>query len=312
MSAVPDDRWSHLLGAAERAEWRLDEVLSEDAELDFERPFLPAALSGERALGWASGRERLALNHVRAHGYLALFGIVEEMILPFVLQQTLAGELCALDPVRALLTFASEEAKHIALFRRFARVFERGFGRPVPAVGPASAFARAVLGHGDLGVALAILHIEWMTQEHWLACVRDDEAIEPAFKQLLRFHWLEEARHARLDALLVERLASGADPAERERGLDDYLAIVVLIDEALAAQVQLDRRSFERATGRRLDEARADELCRLQHAAQRQTFLASGMRHPRFVAALAGMGPGAIARVQSAVRSFDLSLPHPN
>lgn len=232
MSAVPDDRWSHLLGAAERAEWRLDEVLSEDAELDFERPFLPAALSGERALGWASGRERLALNHV--------------------------------------------------------------------------------LGHGDLGVALAILHIEWMTQEHWLACVRDDEAIEPAFKQLLRFHWLEEARHARLDALLVERLASGADPAERERGLDDYLAIVALIDEALAAQVQLDRRSFERATGRRLDEARADEFCRLQHAAQRQTFLASGMLHPRFVAALAGMGPGAIARVQSAARSFDLSLPHPN
>jgi hypothetical protein len=78
--APEEDRWGHRLGAGGRAEWRLDEVLSENAELDFERPFLPAALSGERSLEWASDRERLVLNHVRAHGYVALFGVVEEMI----------------------------------------------------------------------------------------------------------------------------------------------------------------------------------------------------------------------------------------
>ena len=32
-----------------------------------------------------SERERLTLNHIRAHEYLSLFGLVEEFILPFVL-----------------------------------------------------------------------------------------------------------------------------------------------------------------------------------------------------------------------------------
>jgi hypothetical protein len=30
-----------------------------------------------------------------------------------------------------------------------------------------------------------------------------DESLEPSFKRLLRFHWMEEPQHARLDGLLV-------------------------------------------------------------------------------------------------------------
>lgn len=65
-----------------------------------------------------------------------------------------------------------------------------------------------------------------MTQQHRIACVRSDESLEPAFKKLLRYHWMEEARHARLDELLVARLAAGVAPAARDAALDDYLAIV--------------------------------------------------------------------------------------
>ncbi len=35
-------------------------------------------------LGFLSAREKLLLNHIRAHGYLSMFGLVEEFILPFI------------------------------------------------------------------------------------------------------------------------------------------------------------------------------------------------------------------------------------
>jgi len=54
-----------------------------------------------------------------------------------------------------------------------------------------------VLSHDPLGVALVILHIEWMSQRHYVESVRSDERLDPLFKSLLKHHWLEEAQHAR-------------------------------------------------------------------------------------------------------------------
>jgi hypothetical protein len=295
--------WARVLGVAERG-WRLDDVLTEDAALDFERPLLPESLTGAQALEFLEPAEARTLGHIRAHGYLGLFGLVEEMILPFVLAHAELGPLDELDPVRALLRFASEEAKHIALFRRFSRVFQRGFGRPVPLVGPASAFVREVLAHSELGVALAVLHIEWMTQRHWLESVRGEAELEPAFRRLLRHHWLDESGHARLDALLVRQLAANASRAGRERGVDDYLHIVAVLDGALAALVELDRATLEAAIGRTLSARDAAQLQRRQHAAQRATFLSSGMTHPRFIESLREVAPDAPARVAVAERSL--------
>src|SRR5690349_11741207 len=115
--------WTQLLATSERVDWRLSDVLEEDAALDFSRPFLPQSMTGVQDLPFLSGDAKLTLGHVRACGYLATFGLVEEMILPFVLDHARREELDALEPARALLRFASEEAKHIELFRRFGRVF---------------------------------------------------------------------------------------------------------------------------------------------------------------------------------------------
>jgi len=44
---------------------------------------------------------------------------------------------------------------------------------------------RFVLSHGPLGVAIAILHIEWMTLRHYTEGVRDNHNLEPQFGSLL-------------------------------------------------------------------------------------------------------------------------------
>src|SRR5690606_38236453 len=113
------------------------------------------------------GRERCILNQIRGHEYLAIFGLVEEFILPFVLDHArpqLSGDDAR---VRALLNFAGEEAKHIELFKRFHKRFTDSFGTECALIGPPEAVAAEVLRHDPLSVALAILQIEWMTQRHY-------------------------------------------------------------------------------------------------------------------------------------------------
>ena len=69
------------------------------------------------------------LNQIRGHAYLSIFGLIEEFIVPFVLDHArpyINGEDYR---ARAFLEFVSEEAKHIHLFRRFQEEFVKGFPR---------------------------------------------------------------------------------------------------------------------------------------------------------------------------------------
>jgi hypothetical protein len=296
--------YQHLLATAERIDWRLDDVLALDARFDFTRPFLPEALACTAPLSFLDSRERLVLNHVRAASYLGLFGVIEEMILPFLVDHVRKTTLESLTTVRALLQFASEESKHIALFRRFRDTFERGFGHPCQLVGPAPDFAAAVLMHPPLSVALAILHIEWMTQRHWIEAVHDDSALEPAFVRLLRYHWMEEAQHARLDDLIVRELASTLDDTAIARAIEGYASIVELLDGALGEQTSLDLVAFQRATGRLLDDEEHAAYRIVSRKATRAGFLVAGMTHPQFVATVNAIAPTAAPRLDAIVRSY--------
>src|SRR5690349_21637187 len=211
--------YQETLAASVKANWRVEDIIGGDKRLDFLKPFMPDSLARVNALGFLSGAEKLLLNQIRGYGYLYTFGLVEEFILPFVLDHV-RPHLNENDyRTRALLQFAGEEAKHIQLFKQFAAEFKQGFGTPCQTIGPPYEVARAILAHHPLGVALVILHIEWMTQRHYLDSVRDDQALDPLFKSLLRHHWMEEAQHAKLDTLMVELMSDAVGPADIEKGL---------------------------------------------------------------------------------------------
>jgi hypothetical protein len=292
------------LEASQRVNWRVEDLIGEHKRLDFSKPFLPESLARVEPLTFLSPRERLALNQIRGLGYLYTFGLVEEFILPFVLDHTrpqLHGDSWT---VRALLGFASEEAKHIHLFRCFRDEFERGFGSPCQEIGPADAVARAVLGHQPLAVALTTLHIEWMTQRHWIEGVQDHQGIDPQFKSLLRHHWMEEAQHSKLDTLMVDALARPLDAAAIDAAAEEYLEIGGMVDGALAQQVEFDVDNLARATGRTLDKAEREMFTRVQLQGQRWTYLGSGMTHPNFTGTLGELRPAAAERVAAIAPAF--------
>jgi len=293
----PSYNYQQVLANSERVNWRVEDIIGGSKRLDFDQPFMPEPLARVRPLSFLSPSERLVLNQIRGRGYLCLFGVVEEFIVPFVLDHA-RSRLNGDDArTRALLHFADEEAKHIQLFNRFREEFDAGFGTPCGAIGPGDAIASAVLNHSPLAVALVILHIEWLTQTHFLESVRDDQTLDPQFKSLLKNHWLEEAQHAQLDTLMVEALVEAAGEEEIVTALDEYEEILRFIDGGLAQQVELYADSVGRATGRELSEGEREHFVRVQQAATRWTFIGSGLYHELFLRTLDSVHPSTKERI---------------
>lgn len=293
-----------VLAASERIRWRVEDLIGDGQRLDFSKPFMPESLARVEPLSFLTEEQRLTLNHIRGHEYLYVFGLVEEFILPFVLDHA-RPQLHADDyRVRALLAFAGEEAKHIHLFKRFRAEFETGFGTQCEVIGPAAAIARAVLSHHPLAVALVTAQIEWMTQRHYLESVHDNQDLDPHFKSLLRHHWMEEAQHAKLDTLMIEALADACRADEIDAAIDDYVKIGGLLDGGLTQQVELNVTGFLRATGRVLTEAERNELMAVQRQATRWTFLGSGMTHTNFLATVEALRPAARSRIEEMAPAF--------
>ena len=297
--------YSATLAASERIRWRVEDLIGGERKLDFSRPFMPEALARVERLRFLTPHERLILNQIRGHEYLYLFGLVEEFILPFVLDHTRLDLSVGDDSrTRAMLQFASEEAKHIHLFKRFREEFTRGFGHHIDAIGPPAEIAKAVLAHGTLGIAIVILQIEWMSQAHYMESIQDDATLDPQFTSLLRHHWMEEAQHAKLDTLLVESLVAGCSPAEIQQGFDDYAKIGGLLDGGLTQQLQFNLEAFTRITGRKLTAAEEAEFRSVQQQAMRWTYLGSGMVHPNVAATMTRISPTGRAAVEAMVPTF--------
>lgn len=291
--------YEKVLASSLRAQWELDDVLRADQELDFSRRFMPESLARTAAAPGLSTDEQLTLNHISAYQYLYYFGVVEQFILPFVLDH--ARPILNQDDfrVRALLNFASEEAKHVHLFRRFTDAFERGFSVKCFMLGPPGKLQEMVLGHHPLAVGLIVLMIEWMTQAHYVGSIRSDEDLDPLFKSLLKHHWMEEAQHAKLDTLMVDALADGLSDQEIPGVINEFFQIAGYLDNSLKRQAGLNLDALQRAIGRTIENP--GQLVAQQYAASRWIYLGSAMTHPNFQATVQSISPQAAERIGNAV-----------
>ena len=300
------DRYTYksALAASEAIHWRIEDIIGGEKRLDFSKSFMPESLALTEPLTFLTKDEKRILNQIRGNAYLCIFGLVEEFILPFVLDYArphLHGDDYR---ARALLQFAGEEAKHIQLFKRFKQEFEDGFGTTCQVIGPPEAIAAEILKHDPLGIAITTLHIEWMVQRHYVDSIRDDEDLDRQFKSLLKHHWVEEVQHAKLDTLMVEALAAGRSEDEIMRGVEEYLQIGGFLDGGLQQQVEFDLQSFEDATGRKLTAVEEGEFRRVQLRANRWTYLGTGMTHEKVLSTLGWLSLKARQRVEAVSAAF--------
>jgi hypothetical protein len=288
--------------ASERAAWSLADAVSR-LDLDFSRRFLPRRIFGGDELEFLDRDELRLLNHIRGFSYAHLFLFVEEYIILQVTRQARQHEPGEPDATRALLRFAAEETKHQDLFRALKARLVAKLGE-CGEIGGMTDVARFIVSKPPLAVMLLTSLLEWITQRHYLECFQDNKELDPAFSEVFRLHWVEEAQHARLDTLEIQALCAGLGPAEREAAIDVLIELLAAVDGLLAQQVELDITSFERLGGRTLTAEQRERTRIAQHAANRWTFIVSGLEHRVFRRIVGDVSPTGAARLVAEIKKY--------
>jgi hypothetical protein len=283
--------------------WTVDEVFR-SRDFDFSRPFLPERIAGVNGIDCLNAAEKRMLNQIRANSYCHIFAFVEEFIVPLVMDQARGDVYGNETRLWSLLRFAEEEVKHQEMLGRAVQQFEAGFGVSCDLVPGREAVAGAVLTASPLAALLLTSMIEWFTQFHYVEHVRDQSDLDELFRDILRFHWIDESRHARMDSLLIDEIAADQTADQRDQAVTELLELGTAIDQLLAQQVEMDIDSLERAARRTFSAPDRENIRAHQQRAYRWTFLVSGLEHPNFVRVvdrLSATGPERLARAAAAL-----------
>lgn len=298
--------YAQCVANSERISWKLDELLPESAVFDRTRRFLPEALAPNASLTFLSADERRLLNQIAGKAYMNLFGFVEVYIEAMVLEHAQAAMFGDRDQMRALVRFADEEIKHQQLFDRYCRLFDQQFGGKTAVLDNAIEVAQIILGTSPLSILLTTLHIEQMTQQHYVESVKDDDGLDERCAEILRSHWLEESQHARIDLLLLEATHAQSGEEARAKAMDEYLGILSAFDGLLARQAEFDATSLASHAGRSFDEAERAQIVAQQHAGYRRTFLISGLTTSAFTKVIGELWPSDSARIAQVAQRYEV------
>lgn len=295
--------YESCLRTSESVYWSVADVFA-GRSFDLSRRLLPDSLAGVEAIECLDAAEKRKLNQIRGVTYAHIGHFVEDFLTAEAMRLASAHQLGDRAALRALLRFAEEEIKHQAMFTRARELIEEGLGVRCQLIGGSTDVAHFILSKSPLAGLLLASMIEWMTQRHFVDAVKESrEELDPLFVDLLKLHWVEEAQHAKLDSLEIDRIAGTMGPDEREAAIDELLEIGGAFDGLLGAQVDLDIQTLEQVT-RTFTAAEREEIGARQRRAYRYTFLVSGLTCRPFqqiVAELTREGPAKIAGAAAAL-----------
>lgn len=295
-------RYARCVKMSKRTEWQIDRDLLRGRDFDFSHKFLPDGLSFVDRLGSLSVDEARLLSQIQGRTYAYIFGLVERFISAKMLERGRAQVLGDQLALEGLVRFSNEEIKHQELFRRI----EEMIGRHMPAgyrqVADPNYVARVVLAASTWAVLALTCHIELFVQAHYAESIAPREDLCPVFKDVFKYHWTDECQHVMLDELEWTAEHAALTPSERDRAVDDLIALVGAIDGILQAQSQADASYFIRNVGRLLTAEEATQIETTLLAAYRWQYIISGVQHPHFGRLLASMTTTAqMSRIQAAL-----------
>lgn len=274
--------------------------------LDMNRSFMPEALAGvmslecRRTLGEL---DRRRLNQIRACSYLHLFDVFESSLAKAAEQRVRDDSSLAemLAPV-----FGKDCFDHHDLFFSFETLLSESFPVLPRLVSPSEDFNATFANVDPQSLLVLALHLKLVTQQHYLACVRGDERLEPNFVRLLKEHWCAECGKSQTDgsALAIQRALASVARGHIQEPLVDYRLLVFACDDLLRQQAELDVATLEDARGHAFAPSERSPIVGTQIAAHRKTFLTTGIVNASFVYALRALGPMAPAILAGVVSAL--------
>ena len=144
------------------------------------------------------------------------------------------------------------------------------------------AVATAVLQNSTWAVLALILEIELFTQEHYKHSIEPEENLSELFKDIFLFHWKEETTHAMMDELEWPREDSKLSAEERDRAVDELIAIVGDVDSILQNQSAADADYFLKLCNHSFADSEVRGIKDVVLKGYRWQYIFSGVEHPRF------------------------------
>jgi hypothetical protein len=309
MNATPQfedgKRYARAVTASKRARWDIDEDVIRGRTFDSEQKFLPDGLSLVQKLDFLTDAERRFASRIQGRTYANLFGLVERFVTPKVLelgQRHAFGDQVALE---ALIRFSDEEIKHQELFRRINVLAGDVMPEGYRFVLDPNEVAMAVLGKSTWSVMALICLIELYTQTHYKESIEPDEQLSELFRDVFRFHWMEESQHAVLDELEWISEDRRLDDSQRQQGVTGLIELVAAVDGLLQMQAGADAVYFMQRAGRAFGASERAAVSATFLQAYRYQYIFSGVQKTKFAAVLREMiGDEEFGRVGAALATI--------
>lgn len=284
--AIDPSRYAKCVEVSKRIRWDIDRDVFRGRSFDFAHKFLPDGLSLVHEMPFLSAPDRRTLSQIQGRTYANIFGLVERFINAKVLEVSRGHWLGDQTALEALVRFSDEELKHQEMFRRIDRMVAEGMAPGYRFLPDPDEVAAAVLGKSTWAVLALTCHIELFTQAHYRHSIAPDDELSALYKDVFLYHWREESQHAILDELEWLREHRRLTTAERDRAVDDLIALVAAVDGILQVQSEADAEYFFAVAETPLT---ADQRARVRAGllkAYRWQYIISGVQEPRFASLL--------------------------
>ncbi len=300
--ALDSARYARCVAVSKRVRFDIDRDVIRGRQFDFNMKFLPDGLSRVDALPFLLPAEKRYLSQVQGRTYANIFGLVERFISAKMLEVSREhwfGDQVALE---SLVRFTDEEIKHQEMFRRLDAMAAAGMPEGYTFVPDPNEVARAVLAASSWAVLGLTCHIEMFVLQHYHSSIDPDDALSPLWKDVFLHHAREESQHAILDEMEWVRENARLSADQRDRAVDDLIALVGAVDGILQAQAAADARYFIDTCGRRFSEAEARQIGTGLLRAYRWQYIVSGVQDERFADVLKALvTPQQWARIGAAL-----------
>lgn len=282
-------RYARCIKASKRVRWDIDADVFRGRAFDFRRKFLPDGLTKVNDLPFLTADEKRSMSHVQGRSYACLFGLVERFIGAKTLELASKHGLGDQVALEGLVRFSDEELKHQELFRRIEAAISQRMPGGYALIADANEVARAVLNKSSWAVLALTTHIELFTQVHYRESIERDDELSDLYRDVFRFHWLEECQHAVMDEIEWCREDRSLSPAERDIAVDDFIALLRLLDDLVRTQSSADAGYFMRLCERSFSSLEQQQIRETMLRAYRWQYIVSGVQHPHMIKMLSGM-----------------------
>jgi hypothetical protein len=295
-------RYAKCIEVSKRIRWDIDRDVIRGRRFDFAKKFMPDGLSKIDELAFIEPADRRFLSQIQGRTYANIFGLVERYIGAKTLEMSKHHWLGDQVALEALVRMTDEELKHQELFRRLERMAADDMPAGYAFAPEPNAVAAAVLSKSTWAVLGLTLDIELFTLAHYRSSIESDPDLSELWKDVFRFHWMEESQHAILDELEWRREHARLSAAERDQGVTDLIGLVAAVDGILQMQAPADTAYFLQHAGQNYRPAEQAAIGDLMLRAYRWQYIVSGVQEPRFGEVLGELvTPAQMARIGEAL-----------